>query len=100
MKPFEEEESSRALETINALADNPVSAYNLDLLEDALITLQSRIDDVRGEVAVENAKYAAILAIQEYFTVGGYLEISDNEGAIHEIVTNMNHFENCVEFMK
>ena len=100
MKPFEEEESSRALETINALADNPVSAYNLDLLEDALITLQSRIDDVRGEVAVENAKYAAILAIQEYFTVGGYLEISDNEGDIHETVTNMNHFENCVEFMK
>lgn len=47
MKPFEEEESSRALETIKMLADNPVSAYNLDLLEDALITLQSRIDDAR-----------------------------------------------------
>lgn len=100
MRPFEEEESSHALKTINALADNPVSAYNLDLLEDALITLQSRIDDVRGEVAVENAKCAAILAIQEYFAVGGYLEISDNEGDIHETITNMNHFENCVEFMK
>lgn len=99
MKPFEEEESSRAFETVKTLANKPASTINLDLLADALEILQNRIDDVRDELVIEEAKYDAIFAIQHYFAMGGYFEISDSEGDINETIADMKHFEECVEFM-
>lgn len=103
MKPFEEKESRQALETVMMLAEMTADTYNINLLTDALETLQNRVDDVRDEIAIEKAKeeakYAVISAIQEYFVMGGYFEISDSEGDINETVADMKHFESCVEFM-
>lgn len=99
MKPFEEKESRQALETVVMLAEMTADDYNIDLLADALETLQNRVDDVRDEIVLEKAKQAVIFAIQEYFAMGGYFEISDSEGDINETVADMKHFESCVEFM-
>lgn len=99
MKPFEEKESRQALETVMMLAEMTADDYNIDLLADALETLQNRVDDVRDEIVLEKAKQAVISAIQEYFVMGGYFEISDSEGDINETVADMKHFESCVQFM-
>lgn len=54
---------------------------------------------MRDELVIEEARYDAIFAIQHYFAMGGYFEISDSEGDIHETIADMKHFEECVEFM-